>query len=224
MATLYDLPRSDLPAAEYVRHVLRDAGVAAVALRGGPGCGKTRLIEATLRNLPEIRFAVISAADDPDDRVRFRSLCEQVVELQVQPETPPTPFNLAAALDRLDLHALDIILFEDASPIPQSDDLGVSSIASVFSVAGGSDKPAKHPELLRDASMVVLNKIDLLPHSPFDLHRFRDDVSRIAPTARLVELSALEHQNLRDWLDWMASHAPPERRTSGSLPAEFFFG
>lgn len=224
LTTLPPYVRSDL--AQSNRDALEEAGVACIRLRGAPGCGKTTLLDATLRSLPELRAAVIvSDMAGGGERERLRHLAEQVVDVQTDPEVPVDAWELARALARIDLSRADVVFFEDPSihvPAPGAE-LGVTASVGVFSVAGGDDKASKHASLVRDASIIVLNKLDLLPHAPFDLSRFLADVERLAaPGVPIVELSALDEHGMENWLSWLVRQARPTE-----MPAprpEWFFG
>src|SRR5690606_29691177 len=84
-------------------------------------------------------------------------------------------------------------------------DLGQTAIVGMFSTTEGDDKPAKHPQLVRNADLLLLNKIDLLPYVPFDLPRFSADVRQINPQAELLETSATTGQVER-WNRWLLGH------------------
>ena len=72
-----------------------------------------------------------------------------------------------------------------------------------MSVTEGNDKPAKYPALFRQASCLVLNKIDLLPYVDFDKELFYDDLSKINGNLPVIELSCTTGEGLEQWFDWI---------------------
>jgi hydrogenase nickel incorporation protein HypB len=192
------------------RAALREAGVLAVSILGGPGCGKTTLITATVERLmPDVHVGVI-ACDIGSHRDADRIACvsEQVVQVNTcDAGGAVDATHIRDALRWLDLNWLDLLLIEQVGTLAVADAPHVGQDASVtmFSVAAGDDKADKHPELVQAADAVVLNKTDLLPSVPFDLAAFRKDVARIKPGVELIELSAVKQEGLERWIKWLRS-------------------
>jgi hydrogenase nickel incorporation protein HypB len=199
------------PVARLNRDVLRRAGVLTVSLLGGPGCGKTSLVAATVKRLmPQVHVGVIACdMHSHRDADRIGGDSEQVVQVNTGDTGAVQASHIHDALQWLDLRSLDVIFVENVGnlSLPGVPDLGQDVSATVFSVAAGDDKADKHPELVSAADIVVLNKIDLLPSVPFDLAAFRGDVRRIKPHVDLVELSALKGDGIGRWLEWLRSLA-----------------
>ena len=195
------------PIATLNRETLRKAGIVTVSIVGGPGCGKTTLIDATLERLmPDVHVGVIAcdvASHRDADRMSRHS--DQVVQVNTGEGHGLRPSHVRDALRWLDLEWLDLLLIENVGTLigPANLDLGQDDTAVLFSVAAGDDKADKHPDLVRGAKLVILNKTDLLPSVPFNLTGFRSDVKRINPAAELIELSALQSTGLDHWLAWL---------------------
>ena len=196
---------------------LRDAGVFAVNVIGGPGAGKTSLIRATLESLVlQVRGGVITP-DPGRDAGRLRWHADQVVRVKPGAENLLTTAAVRTAIDHLDLGRLDTLLIENVDSLtgPASVDLGQSAVACVFSVAAGDDNAARYAQAVRAADVVVLNKADLFTLVPFDRAAFRADVARINPAATLVEVSTLTGAGMAAWLEWVLRRAPrPGGRTA----------
>ena len=191
------------------RDTLRDAGILAVNVLGGPSSGKTSLIAAAVeRLLPEFRAGVIDCDTFPHPDLR--TVCgaiEQVVRVDVGPGGAVEATLIYDALQRLDLDFLDLLFIENVgslAPAP-APDVGHAATALVFSVAAGHDVAARHPRLVAAADAVILTKIDLLPDVPFDLDSFRADVRRLNPQAELIEVCARCGDGIDGWTKWLRS-------------------
>jgi hydrogenase nickel incorporation protein HypB len=203
------------PIAGLNRTALREARVLTVSLLGGPGCGKTTLIADTVERLmPDVHVGVIACdVATHRDADRIRAVSEQVVQVNTcQASGVVNAGHIRDALRWLDLAWLDLLLIEHVGSLTLADapDVGQDASVTVFSVAAGDDKPAKHPELVQAADVVLLNKTDLLPAVPFDLAAFRSDVERIKPGVGLIELSAKSGDGVDRWIGWLRSRVTPE--------------
>lgn len=206
----------DSPIARLNHAALREAGIFTVSVSGGPGCGKTTLLDATIPRLAPLRVGVIAcdvASHVDADRMTRDS--DQVVQVNTGDGGTPDASHIHEALQWLDLDALDLLFIENVGALlgPVTQDLGQDVTAALFSVAGGHDKAAKHPDLVKGAGIVLLNKIDLLNAAPFDLAAFRADVARLNPRAELIEVSALRGDGLDRWVEWLEARIPKPRQT-----------
>ena len=82
-------------------------------------------------------------------------------------------------------------------------DLGERAKVLVASVTEGDDKPLKYPHMFRAANLLLLNKIDLSPHVPFDVDRFCAAAREVNPRARVLQLSATRGDGLAAWYGWL---------------------
>jgi hydrogenase accessory protein HypB len=109
------------------------------------------------------------------------------------------------ALAGLDLPALDLVIVENVGNLvcPAEFDVGEHARAMVYSPTEGEEKPLKYPVMFRTAEVVVVNKIDLLPHVRFDVARCKEFARRVNPGIQILELSATTGEGMGAWLDWL---------------------
>ena len=219
--------------AHFVRRRLHDAGVLAVSLSGDAGAGKTALIEQALRRLVgRLRAAVVIAGAEAGDdgAFRLRRAASRVIPVPSQQLTAPA---LRDALEKADLGQLDALFIETPARPPgwRSPDLGQDLRVAVFSVASGDVTAASLPRGVADADLVVLNKIDLLPHVSFDRRVFLSDVRRLNLDVPIFEVSAACGHGIDRWIDWLLEHVEAFRRERASSgrptwldPPEWFLG
>lgn len=189
------------------REELRDAGVASIDLLGSPGAGKTVLLERTVAALAEeLEIGVITGdLTTTRDAERLVALTEDVVQINTGRGCHLGAHQVRQGLGALDLARLDLLIIENVGNLicPVGFDLGQDVKVTVFSVADGDDKPAKHPFAVLESSLLLLNKIDLLPHVPFRIDGFLRDVRNIKEDVLVHQISALHGQGLDDWYDWL---------------------
>jgi len=104
-------------------------------------------------------------------------------------------------------------------------DLGEKAKVAILSVTEGDDKPLKYPDMFAAARLMLLNKIDLLPHVSFDVARCKALARRVNPGIEILELSATTGEGMGAWLDWLlaepaAVSADPVAARIAALEAE----
>ncbi len=194
--------------AEHNRHHFAESGVLAVNLMGSPGSGKTALLEATSRALDGSRGVAALSGDLATDRDAERLRSAGIPSLSV---TTGSACHLDA---RLVHHALHELPWQDASWLfienvgnlvcPAIYDLGQAANVVALSVTEGEDKPLKYPVMFRKAQLVVLTKVDLLPHLPdVSLGAIEDALGRTMPEPDVLPVSAVTGEGMNAWLDWL---------------------
>ncbi|GAA1392172.1 hydrogenase nickel incorporation protein HypB [Pseudonocardia kongjuensis] len=187
------------------------AGVTVVNLMSSPGAGKTSLLRATLQRLaggPRIGI-VEGDIETSIDADRLAGLGAAVTLVNTGNgfggECHLDAPMVRSALPRLPLHELDLVIIENVGNLvcPAEFAVGEHSRAMVYSVTEGEDKPLKYPVMFRSADLVVVNKIDLLPHLPFELDAFYRNLRAVNPDAAVVETSVLTGAGIDRWCDWL---------------------
>ena len=213
-------------AADANRAAFDAAGVRCVNLMSSPGAGKTTLLERTLRHLAEIglRAGVVEGDIETSiDADRLAGLGAQVSLINTGDgfggECHLDAPMVARGLTRLDLAELDLVLIENVGNLvcPAEFDVGAHDRVMVFSITEGEDKPLKYPLMFRAVEVVLLNKMDLLPHLDFDLDRFLEHLAQVNPAAQVIEVSARTGSGLDAWHAWLTRDLT--RDAVASLPA-----
>jgi len=198
--------------ARHLREHFRADGVFALNLMGSPGSGKTALLEVTAHALAgRLRLAAVSG--DLATALDAERLAR--AGIVSAPITTGSACHLDAAMVHHALHdprmgpaldGCDIFFIENVGNLvcPAIYDLGQAANVVVLSVTEGVDKPLKYPVMFRKADLIVLTKVDLLPHLPgVSLAAFRENVARVMPAPRLLELSALTGDGVGAFVDWL---------------------
>ena len=204
-------------------HRLAAAGVRAVNLMSSPGAGKTTLLRKTLETLGgSVRIGVlegdIATSLDADRLDGAGAAAISVVNTSAGfgGECHLDAVMVRSGLERLPLPELDLLIIENVGNLvcPAEFRVGEDARAMVFSVTEGEEKPLKYPVMFRAADVVVVNKIDLLPHLDFDLDEFLANLSGVNPTARVIMASARSGEGVDEWCGWLADQGPGGRRRS----------
>ncbi len=195
---------ADLNRASLNRH-----GVLCVNLMGSPGCGKTTLLEDTLKKLSGAMTVGVLTGDlaTTRDARRLAHYTDQVAQINTGRACHLEANQIRKGFDLLDLAALDLLIIENVGNLicPVSWDLGQHARVGMFSVTEGDDKPAKHPYIVLASDLVLLNKVDLLPYVTFDSDRFYADLRSIRDDLEVIQTSAISGEGLDKWVSWIRS-------------------
>jgi hydrogenase nickel incorporation protein HypB len=194
-------------AAAHNREHFAASGVLAVNLMGSPGAGKTAVLEATARMLEGNRRLGAISGDLATHRDAERLSAAGV---PCVPITTGSACHLDAtlvhrALHAIDWRALEILVIENVGNLvcPAVYDLGQAVNVVALSVTEGEDKPLKYPVMFRTADLVLLTKIDLLPHLEVRVEAVADALARVMPAAALLVVSARTGEGIDRWLAWL---------------------
>ena len=200
--------------AAHLREHFGRAGVLAINLMGSPGSGKTAVLEQTAHTAPGLRLGAVSGdlATDRD----ARRLC--AAGITARAITTGSACHLDARLVHDALHDvpwrdLDMFFIENVGNLvcPAIYDLGQDANVIALSVTEGEDKPLKYPVMFQRADLVLLTKIDLLPHLDVDVAAIHDALARVMPEPRVIAVSGKTGQGIAEWVAWLRSRASPEQ-------------
>lgn len=184
----------------------RQAGVYVLNLMSGPGAGKTTLLERTADALGQkLRLGVIAGdIETRRDADRIARPGVQVHQIETGGACHIDARVLGKAVDAFDLSTLDALIIENVGNLvcPAEFDLGEADKAMILSVAEGHDKPAKYPLMFREARVLLLNKIDLLPYTNFSVAAAMKDVRALNPGMLVMQTSARTGEGLEAWYRW----------------------
>jgi len=184
---------------------LAGRGAVALDLVSSPGAGKTTLLERTVRELR--RDVVVIEGDQATSRDadRIRAAGARAVQINTGTGCHLDAPMVAKALTELDPAAGTLVMIENVGNLvcPALFDLGERAKVLVASVTEGDDKPYKYPHMFRAAGLILLSKIDLAPHVPFDPVKFTAAVAEVNPRARVMPLSATTGEGLHAWYGWL---------------------
>ncbi|MGD1092946.1 MAG: hydrogenase nickel incorporation protein HypB [Bryobacteraceae bacterium] len=194
-----------------LREALGAGGTLALNFIGSPGAGKTALLEKTLELLrPHTRAGVLTGDIQTDnDARRLMRYGYPVRQITTAGACHLDARMVKAHLENWLDEGLELLLIENVGNLvcPTSYDLGEDAKIVVLSVTEGEEKPLKYPGIFRKAELMILTKIDLLPHVPFNLEIACANARRIHPEIEIIETSCTTGIGLEDWMNWLRARA-----------------
>jgi hydrogenase nickel incorporation protein HypB len=200
------LAKNDLMA-ERNRGWFEGRGILALNLMSSPGAGKTTLLERTLADLAkEVRISVIEGDQETvRDAERIRRAGARAIQINTGSGCHLDAQMVSAALRKLAPPAHSLVIIENVGNLvcPALFDLGEAEKVVIMSVTEGEDKPLKYPHMFRAAGVMLINKIDLLPHLEFDIERCTQFTREINPKLEIMRVSARTGDGLGPWYQWL---------------------
>lgn len=193
------------------------AGVTAVNLMSSPGAGKTALLRRTLERLQgTVRVGIVEGDIETSidaDRLEGFGAAVSLINTangfggECHLDAP----MVRSALSRLPLDELDLVIVENVGNLvcPAEFQVGEHRRAMVYAITEGEEKPLKYPVMFRSADVVLVNKIDLLPHLDFDLDAFYANLHAVNPGVTVIETSARTGQGVEEWCGWLTGPTGP---------------
>jgi len=177
-----------------------------------PGAGKTTLLERSLNDLGDVRAGVLEGdVQGTQDSDRIAHMHIPVTQLNTQNgfggECHLDANMVRSAIPSLPLSEIDLLIVENVGNLvcPAEFRVGEDARAMVCSVTEGEEKPLKYPLMFRACELVVINKIDLLPHLDFDLEKFRANLDAVNPGAEQLLRQRQDRRRNRGWREWLAA-------------------
>ncbi|MCL2297554.1 MAG: hydrogenase nickel incorporation protein HypB [Proteobacteria bacterium] len=200
------LERNDAVARQN-RQQFADRGLFALNLVSSPGSGKTTLLVRTIEALrKEVSCAVIEGDQQTEnDADRIRATGAPAVQINTGKGCHLDARMVAQALPKLPKLEDALLFIENVGNLvcPAAFDLGEAHKVAILSVTEGADKPLKYPDMFRAADVLLINKMDLLPHVDFDVEQAVAYARRIQPTLTVMKVSATTGEGMNDWLAWL---------------------
>ena len=198
--------------AERNRGWLDGREILALNLVSSPGSGKTSLLERTIRDLKgDVPISVIEGDQATlNDAERIRATGAPAVQINTGTGCHLDADMLARGLAHRNPPTRSVVMIENVGNLvcPALFDLGERAKVVILSVTEGEDKPIKYPHMFKAATLMLLNKIDLLPHLRFDVARWIAYAHEVNPGIRVLQVSAQTGEGMDAWYAWLKRQVP----------------
>lgn len=195
--------------AAHNREHFDEAAQLVLNLVSSPGSGKTTLLCETLRQLADQRPCAVIEGDQQTSRDadRIRATGVPAVQINTGKGCHLDAKMVHDACHQLPANEGGILFIENVGNLvcPASFDLGEKYKVAILSVTEGEEKPLKYPDMFAAAQLMVINKIDLLPHVSFDVARCIENAKRVNPYIQVIQVSATTGEGMDAWLNWLAT-------------------
>jgi len=189
------------------RRYLEDRGILALNLVSSPGAGKTTLLARTITELKgELSMAVIEGDQETaNDAERIRRTGVPAIQINTGKGCHLDGHMVGHAIDSLQPADRSVLFIENVGNLvcPAAFDLGEAHKVAILSVTEGEDKPIKYPDMFHAADLMIMNKVDLLPHLDFDVGACKDYARRVNPRIKILEVSATTGEGMAGWQAWI---------------------
>jgi hydrogenase nickel incorporation protein HypB len=197
------------------RAFLAGRRVFALNLVSSPGSGKTTLLCKTIEMLKGRSTVAVIEGDQQtsNDAERIRATGAPAVQINTGKGCHLDAHMVGHALEQIPLPDNSLLMIENVGNLvcPAAFDLGEAHKVVILSVTEGEDKPLKYPDMFHAASLMLLNKCDLLPYLSFDVDRAIEAARRVNPGIRVIRTSATSGEGMAEWLDWIGQEAAAVR-------------
>jgi len=204
------LEKNDVVAND-IRLKLKAHNIFSFNLLSSPGSGKTSLVERTIAHLKEkISIGVIEGDVQTDlDAQRIDLLGVPVAQIVTNGGCHLDAGLVRDALTKIDYAQLQILIIENVGNLvcPAGFDLGEETKVVLLSTTEGDDKPLKYPAMFRNASVLIINKIDLLPYVNCSVQKIKENALAINPDLKIFETSCTTDAGIPDWCNWILAQA-----------------
>jgi hydrogenase nickel incorporation protein HypB len=190
------------------RQRLADRGIFALNLVSSPGSGKTTLLVKTIEMLKGERRVTVIEGDQQtsQDAERIRATGAPAIQINTGKGCHLDAHMVGHAMEQLDLQDDSLLMIENVGNLvcPAAFDLGEAHKVVILSVTEGEDKPIKYPDMFRAATLMLMNKCDLLPYVSFKVETAIEFARRVNPGIAVIQVSATTGQGMEQWLAWIA--------------------
>ena len=189
------------------RKLFDDHNLTVINLMSSPGAGKTTLLEQMGTHFAgQMKTGVIEGDIQTTlDAERVAAAGLQAVQIETDGACHLDANMIQNALENLDLATLDLLIVENVGNLvcPAEFNVGENLKVMMLSVTEGDDKPYKYPLMFRESQVLLISKVDLLPHLRCDIEKIKEAARSINPDLIIFEISAYTGQGLDDWHNWI---------------------
>jgi hydrogenase nickel incorporation protein HypB len=193
--------------AEEVRERLRKTKTMLLNLMSSPGSGKTSLILQTVEGLKgSLRLGVIEAdIDSTVDAEKVAARGIRAIQLRTGGFCHLDATMVTQGIDAMAVNELDLVIIENVGNLvcTAEFDTGAHKNVMILSVPEGDDKPLKYPLMFSLCDLLLVNKIDYLSLSDFDIAALRKRVLALNSRITILEVSCKTGAGIESWIDWL---------------------
>ena len=216
---LKDILESNKNVASEVNALLKEKGIYMIDMMSSPGSGKTTLNDTIIAELKAKYNIAVIEGDIKTTKDSERLQKHNIPMFQIETDRfggdcPLESSWVLKCLEGFDLDSLDLIIVENIGNLvcPAEFELGDDERMVVLSVTEGEDKPAKYPLIFNTSSTMVLNKIDLLPHLDYDMDELMENLNKVNPRMKVIQVSAKTGEGMDELINHISDRIDKKKK------------
>ncbi len=201
------------------REYFNNNNIYTINIMGSPGAGKTALIETILKNNNnKMKYAVIegdlSTTNDSERIAKFNVPAVQINTLEATSVCHLHANMINRCINQENFSDRDVLIIENVGNLvcPSYYSLGEDINIVVLSVTEGEDKPVKYPKIFSVADVVIINKVDLVPHLETDMNTIYKNIKTVAPNAKIIEFSNKTDKGVDEWVKLLEENIKAKKK------------
>ena len=211
ISVVRDILEANERIADQNRDLFNEHGLLVLNLMSSPGAGKTTLLEKTIEALKDdLKMGVIEGdIQSSQDAERIAAKGIPVVQINTGGACHLDGNMIRDTFGEFNFQDLDLMVVENVGNLvcPAEFKVGEDFKVMILSVTEGDDKPAKYPLMFHESSVLLINKIDLLPYVDCSIDRIKEESLKINPDLTIFDVSCKTGEGLDGWFDWLRKRA-----------------
>ncbi|MEM6723569.1 MAG: hydrogenase nickel incorporation protein HypB [Bacteroidota bacterium] len=204
--------------AESISKYIAERQILIVNMTSSAGSGKTTLLQETAKRIGDkIKVKIlVGDLETERDADRLREVGADAMQIVTGGICHLEAQMIWQSMENLDLDDVDLLIVENVGNLvcPASFDLGEDYRVTLIATTEGDDKPKKYPRMFLTSEMLLVSKVDLLPHLPFSVDAVVADARDINPNIEVLEISSVDNKGLDQWCDWLLEQVETKKKTS----------
>jgi hydrogenase nickel incorporation protein HypB len=204
--TMHLLKANDF-VAESIRKQMAEKNILLINITSSAGSGKTTLLQETARRIKDkVKMNIlVGDLETERDADRLRDVGADALQIVTGGICHLEAQMVWQAMEGLDLEGVELLIIENVGNLvcPASFDLGEDYRVTLIATTEGDDKPKKYPRMFLTSEMMLVSKVDLVPHLPFSVEAVVKDARDINPNIKVLEVSSTENVGIDEWCNWL---------------------
>jgi hydrogenase nickel incorporation protein HypB len=204
--TMHLLKANDF-VAESIRKQMAEKNILLINITSSAGSGKTTLLQETARRIKDkVKMKIlVGDLETERDADRLRDVGADALQIVTGGICHLEAQMVWQAMEGLDLEGVELLIIENVGNLvcPASFDLGEDYRVTLIATTEGDDKPKKYPRMFLTSEMMLVSKVDLVPHLPFSVEAVVKDARDINPNIKVLEVSSTENVGIDEWCNWL---------------------
>ena len=213
--TMHLLKANDF-VAETIRRKMADQNILLINITSSAGSGKTTLLQETAQRIGDkVKMKVlVGDLETERDADRLRAVGADALQIVTGGICHLEAQMVWQAMESLDLDGVELLIVENVGNLvcPASFDLGEDYRVTLIATTEGDDKPKKYPRMFLTSELMLVSKVDLLPHLPFSVEAVVEDARDINPNIKVIEISSTQNIGIDAWCDWLLEKVAEKRK------------